>query len=146
MERSADGLTYQTVGKVDGFGNSVERRNYSFIDERPLSGLAYYRLRQVDQDGAFEFSPVVSVLNRNERVLGVYPNPGKEWFTLSGLSPDMPLQVRVFDLMGRVVYEQNSVEGSNTLRLDIGNLEKGAYLIQVSGDEGYLQQLRIVKE
>lgn len=146
VERSADGLTYQTVGKVDGFGNSVERRNYSFIDERPLSGLAYYRLRQVDQDGAFEFSPVVSVLNRNERVLGVYPNPGKEWFTLSGLSPDMPLQVRVFDLMGRVVYEQNSVEGSNTLRLDLINLEKGTYLIQVSGDEGYLQQLRIVKE
>lgn len=146
IERSADGLTYQTIGKVDGFGNSLERRNYNFVDERPLSGLAYYRLRQVDYDGDFEYSPVVSVLNRNERVLGVYPNPGKEWFTLSGLTPDMPLQVRVFDLMGRVVYEQNSVEGSNTLRLDLGNLEDGAYLIQVSGDEGYQQHLRIVKE
>lgn len=146
VERSADGLTYQTIGKVDGFGNSLERRNYNFMDERPLPGLAYYRLRQVDHNGDFEYSPVVSVLNRNERVLGVYPNPGKEWFTLSGLTPDMPLQVRVFDLMGRVVYEQNSVEGSNTLRLDLGNLEEGAYLIQVSGDEGYLQQLRIIKE
>jgi hypothetical protein len=146
VERSSDGVNYQSVGKVEGFGTSLERRNYTFTDENPLPGLAYYRLRQVDKDGAFEFSSVVSVLNRNEHILGVYPNPGKDWFTLSGLTPEAAMQVRVFDLMGRVVYEQNSVEGSNTLRLDLGNLKDGAYLIQVSGDEGYQQHLRIVKE
>jgi len=146
VERSSDGVNYQSVGKVEGFGTSLERRNYTFTDENPLPGLAYYRLRQVDKDGAFEFSSVVSVLNRNEHILGVYPNPGKDWFTLSGLTPEAAMYIRVFDLMGRVVYEQNSVEGSNTLRLDLGNLEDGAYLIQVSGDEGYQQHLRIVKE
>ena len=56
IERSSDGITFQTVLTVKGAGNSNQVINYSAIDEKPIDGIAYYRLKQTDYDGKFEYS------------------------------------------------------------------------------------------
>jgi hypothetical protein len=68
IERSVDGLTWEVVDLVNGSGTTSLRNDYSTIDPRPYSGLSYYRLKQTDFDGAFEYADIVSVFNGNEAV------------------------------------------------------------------------------
>ncbi|MEZ4980276.1 MAG: hypothetical protein R2769_01560 [Saprospiraceae bacterium] len=63
IEKSVDGKNYEVIGKVDGAGNSNTIINYFFVDENKSKGLAYYRLKQVDFDGTYEYSAIVSVFN-----------------------------------------------------------------------------------
>jgi hypothetical protein len=68
VERSVDGLTWEVVDLVNGSGTTPLRNDYSTIDPRPYSGLSYYRLKQTDFDGTFEYADIVSVFNGNEAV------------------------------------------------------------------------------
>jgi hypothetical protein len=68
IERSTDGLNWEIVTTVAGAGNSINRIDYHAYDARPVSGISYYRLKQTDFDGAFEYSYIVSVFNGNEEV------------------------------------------------------------------------------
>jgi hypothetical protein len=68
IERSIDGLNWEIVATVAGAGNSTNRIDYAAYDLRPLSGISYYRLKQTDYDGAFEYSNIVSVFNGNEEL------------------------------------------------------------------------------
>ncbi len=61
LERSTDDLLFGPVARVPGAGNSAHALHYTTLDPWPLKGLSYYRLRQVDYDGAATWSPVVSV-------------------------------------------------------------------------------------
>jgi hypothetical protein len=79
IERSADALTWASIGQVQGAGNSTDQKNYSLIDSKPLPGTNYYRLKQVDYDGKFTYSDIVEVEFPMSSVtvsaLCVYPNP-----------------------------------------------------------------------
>ncbi|MGZ5222258.1 MAG: T9SS type A sorting domain-containing protein [Chitinophagaceae bacterium] len=61
IERSADGISFSKIGLVHGAGNSITLLNYLFIDSKPYNGANFYRLKQVDIDGHFNFSPVRKV-------------------------------------------------------------------------------------
>ena len=83
VERSADGRTFQAIGRVAASGRSGPG-SYELADPTPLTARAYYRLRQVDRDGAFAFSPVTSVspADREPAQLAVYPNPSPGGYAL----------------------------------------------------------------
>jgi hypothetical protein len=66
VERSIDGLTWETVLTVSGAGTTNQRTDYSNEDTRPLSGLSYYRLKQTDFDGQFTYSNIKSVYMNTE--------------------------------------------------------------------------------
>lgn len=66
VERSADGVDFAAIATVDGAGNTQQLTHYSFDDTKPLNGMNYYRLKQVDFDGTFTFSSVIAL--KNERV------------------------------------------------------------------------------
>jgi hypothetical protein len=65
IERSADGQHYTSIGQVKSLGNTAIGSAYQYTDTEPLAGIAYYRLKQTDFDGKFDYSPVVSV-NRDK--------------------------------------------------------------------------------
>jgi hypothetical protein len=75
VERSADGINWEFVKETEGAGNSVALLTYDEIDEDPIMGVSYYRLKQTDFDGEFSYSPIVSVELLAENELTVYPNP-----------------------------------------------------------------------
>src|SRR5579862_2842805 len=79
LERSSDGINFEKVGTVVGSGTTTLLRNYEYTDDiEGLSGIIYYRLKDVDNDGSFGYSKIVAL-----RVVGssltasfsVYPNP-----------------------------------------------------------------------
>ncbi|MEO5643478.1 MAG: T9SS type A sorting domain-containing protein [Bacteroidia bacterium] len=75
VERSINGSTFETAGRVDGAGNSTQLLSYQFKDEHPYTGTSYYRLKQVDYNGGFSYSQVVPVTFAPETISAVYPNP-----------------------------------------------------------------------
>lgn len=111
VERSVDGVAYYEVGRRTAAGASSLSRAYELRDPQPLTGLAYYRLRQVDRDGKTSYSAVVTLATtaREAAQANVYPNPvagtASGRLALRGLA-DQKVVVRVTDVLGRVITTQ----------------------------------------
>ncbi len=139
VQRSFDGISYEIIGLVSGAGSTSETQLYLFEDHKAVPGLQYYRLRQVDFDGAFEYSDIVVVEyapNGNLFKAGLFPNPMIEKeLTIDIQTHDFtaPVNVSVLDLGGRILMSETyeiSTSGNQVL-LDVSNLKSGTYLIRI---------------
>ena len=131
IERSNDGKDWETLGWVDGNGTTQESQVYQFRDTHPMPGINYYRLRQVDYDGGFEHSTVVSIQMANEIAIArIFPNPTDvtAYLTLFANAPDIATIVLV-DNMGRAVFTKEFAldVGDNRLTFDWSHLKIGYY-------------------
>ena len=112
-----------------GKGTTNEIQTYSYIDESPAS-FTYYRLKQIDFDGAFEFSPIVSLRMESfkDKEIDVYPTLVEEKVTIRFSSFNSPkLLLRISDNFGRLIYQEN-IYSSDKLEyriLDLTNHENG---------------------
>ncbi len=137
IERSADGARWQTLGFVAGQGNSIASVSYSFLDEKPLPGINYYRLLQVDFDGRETFSAIVPVtLEDWPGKLSIYPNPvaagGECLITYPFNDEEATASLRVLDATGRQVAVSADAKHLNT-----NDLQPGVYWLEVRSDLGY---------
>jgi Metallo-peptidase family M12/Secretion system C-terminal sorting domain/GEVED domain len=149
VERSVDGKNYQRLIFVNGANNSTTLKKYQYVDNKPLSGLNYYRLVQVDFDGTEKYANTISVIGDSENHTTIYPNPMQS-DVLNVLykndNIDTDIQVTVFDLNGRIIFEQkNAVEkGLNKILLDLSTLPKGFYCLSV-GQNNQNELIKFVK-
>ncbi|MDO7854234.1 T9SS type A sorting domain-containing protein [Hymenobacter convexus] len=148
VERSRNGMTFEPLGVVAAAGNSSTVHTYSFADEHPLAGLAYYRLRQTDLDGTESFSSVVAV-NGTESfaVPVVVPNPGTGRFVVmaaDGQAIAGPFVV--LNALGAVVRRVPAalLAEANAGAFDLSDQPAGLYLVQVQTAAG-THTLRVVK-
>ena len=75
LERSKDGVAYEVIAVIQGAGNSSNEIEYRFIDEFPLTGISYYRLKQTDYNGNYTYSDKKSIYLESETEMLIYPNP-----------------------------------------------------------------------
>lgn len=143
VQRSQNGQQFSTVLFQEGHGTTTSRNTYEAIDERPLPGLSYYRLKQIDTDGKFMYSPVVTVKSQSVTEVTFYPNPtsGKLTVSLPHDQVGTTVNIRLTDLSGRIVKTQ-ILPASN--ELDLSELKAGTYMISVSDGHGQVTR-RIVK-
>lgn len=133
LERSLDGKTFEAIGKVDGAGNYQGYLKYDFVDATSLSGIVYYRLKQVDFDGAYTYSSirVVSILSSQQVI--VYPTPAHVgeyiYVVLSNLSDTTPVTIEVVDMLGKIVMAYTGTGSSHVLHST--SLSNGVYLVIV---------------
>lgn len=137
IERSQDGITWETVKQLNGAGNSTTLRNYTLIDDNPYLGLSYYRLHQTDFDGKKTiFKTLVVNLSStyfpNEEI-SIYPNPTKSNITIQAKSNEL-VYLRVYNSMGQDVSELIFISnlGEERRLLDLSNLANGMYTIQLN--------------
>ena len=123
VERSIDGRKFTGIGRVTAMGTSMETHNYSLTDKNPATGLNYYRLKQVDKDGQFTNSKIISVVfDRN--VLSFYPNPAtKTLFFNKAIEA-----VSIRNIQGKQVLRLKDV----TSDIDISILQPGIYIVDVN--------------
>lgn len=148
VQRSADATVWEVIGIVEGKGNSNQLQQYAHIDEQPLEGINYYRLKQVDFDGKFEYSSVVYVrfndLDNNtttENEITVYPNPtvGEVWVkSNSDVSQQDQQQIDVYNVNGQQIYSAPRTE--NTQKVDFKYYENGMYYLRIGN-----QSFKIIK-
>ncbi len=137
VERSADGRNWAKLGFVSGKGaNGVSetRLDYSFTDAAPLAGKNYYRLKQIDLSGSYEYSRLVMLdVRSGKNSLLVYPNPVAGGKLTLKLAESEIRSVAVFSISG-VQMRVGKLQSDNTF--EIGNLPAGQYFVRVTGKNG----------
>lgn len=139
-----DANIWEMIGIENGKGNSQQLQNYTHIDTQPKEGINYYRLKQVDFDGKFEYSPVISVKFNNisnspstTPAVSIYPNPtsGEVWVkTDENIPSDNPQNISVFDVKGQQIL--SSLHKENTQLVDLKYFENGLYYLKI-GKQSY---------
>lgn len=141
IERSTNGLSFEELGKIQGSGNSNVLKKYSYHDENPMKGISYYRLKQTDFDGRFEYFKLVTTdLSESEDgicLLNVYPNPCTGNCTIN--LDDCPLSsnevdVQLYDAVGNKITNRIQPKNSDS---DVSfyintnnNLSPGVYIVR----------------
>lgn len=144
IERSYDGQQFETIGEVAGAGNSNAILNYQFEDMNAPNGVIYYRVKQTDFDGKFDYSRTIVVNNNTEdgRV-NVYPNPNRNTSATIQLGyTTQPRTVRIMDMSGKMVHEFTS----NASQAQLPSLRTGVYVIQVIQLNGKTNSTRFIQE
>ncbi|MCH7774357.1 MAG: T9SS type A sorting domain-containing protein, partial [Bacteroidetes bacterium] len=139
IERTKDNSDWLTIGFVEGHGNSNSPKQYNFIDtDINQSGTYYYRLKQIDNDGTYEYSDVVSVevgVPNNFFLSQNYPNPFNPETRIDFTLPQKQLVfIRVYNTLGERVTELVSEEreaGSYSVIFDASKLPSGVYIYRL---------------
>lgn len=137
VERSADGLNFEEIKIVTGAGNTSRTLTYNTIDERPLTGTSYYRLKQTDFDGTVSHSNIVSVVNNGAFVQhnwSVFPNPIIAGGNVNITGVLSRGKVEVFEAAtGRKIVTEQIESGSAKFTIE-KDLSKGVYLVRISDE------------
>lgn len=133
LQRSLNNSPFETVATVvSKNSNSSVAQFYSFTDPNNLAGVSLYRIKMIDKDNSFSFSTIKTV-----KGLGgtsdfvIFPNPSNGNATISITDLKEPTKVMIFDNSGRVIRQTGFTNSSS---VDIRNLQKGSYVIRVTGE------------
>lgn len=137
VERSTDLKRWEQVLRVQGAGNSNGSLLYKAIDNSPLKGISYYRLKQTDYDGRFEiFSPKsVSNTSLTSSEAKIYPNPFVDFFTIKGVDSSVQNLI-IHDSKGMIVKREstlNTTLGFDELTIDTRQFSSGIYWVMLNG-------------
>jgi hypothetical protein len=143
IQRSGSNTDFATVGTVKGNGTTSQSHDYTFTDDFPVDGNNFYRLREVDKNGNFLYSPVVPVKFNFEKIT-FYPNPAHYKIYIhnnENFSKKKNLNVRLLDYSGKVLYnKQFQSNGVNIFTVNIPqNISNGIYVLTVTNAEGNKQ-------
>ena len=125
---------WDSIGVVDGNGTSFESSKYNYVDENVDCSTCYYRLKQVNLDGTFEYSNVVVVKRSLTIAFALYPNPAVETVNVS--SDDEIESLSVINSLGSIVSENLEVY-SVTSKVDVQEYPAGTYFVRIKTKTGY---------
>ncbi|MEO5909142.1 MAG: T9SS type A sorting domain-containing protein, partial [Ginsengibacter sp.] len=153
VERSDDGNSNWTVlTTVRGAGNSQVAKSYNTLDANPLSGLNYYRLKQVDINGNHEYSRIVNIkMGTQKASIFVLANPFHNTLSVNFVSASLQLvTARLIDITGKqIALEQWPVSNGNSTKYfsNIGGLQHGIYILTIRNNSGeILYNSKVVKQ
>ncbi|MCZ2222218.1 MAG: M12 family metallo-peptidase [Chitinophagales bacterium] len=151
VERSSTGRDFvNSIGKITAAGNSTIKHDYTFTDINPNKGVNYYRVKQVDRDGAYTYSNTVSVnFDKSGSIIIVYPNPVKNSLNIEFASnKNGKVQVQIVDARGSIVAQNtfNVTIGRNINSIQLNNLASGVYMLKYTDVDGGITFTKFIKE
>lgn len=141
VQRSQNGMVWETIGLVQGNGTSEEEHFYSYTDKTPLNGINYYRLMQVDTDGTPDYTDIRSVNTEKAERLAIYPNPASNNFTVR-VNKNEVESVSLTDCVGHN-YDLDYTSTGDELKLDCSEFASGIYTLTIIS-RGIVQSERLV--
>lgn len=131
IEKSKNGIDFEKIGILKAAGNSIERKQYQFFDEKPNPELNFYRIKQRNTDASFSFSNVVKILFAlTESNITIYPNPASDKVYAS-LPFETDCYLQCYNAQGQLVYSKNYNKTSQ-VKLNISAFAKGVYYIRMT--------------
>lgn len=142
IEVSQDGQTFDKISEVKGNGTTLEIQNYQSIIQGLENRRYYFRLKQIDFDGQFEYSKIVNIkVAKSSKASGnkigsLYPNPSKNGFVYLDYDTieEEKVNLTIYDLAGKVLFENTQTVniGQQQLTFDLSCLMKGFYIVQLT--------------
>jgi hypothetical protein len=149
VEKMREEGGFDSLGRVEASGFSSLEVQYNFVDFYPNLGANYYRLKMVDQDASFSYSPVAVVsfdeLSSSDCVASLYPNPVMGDKIYLQTSQKAPIRYQISNVLAEVV-QQGSLEGKQPFALDVSGLSAGVYFLHYRcGDQAQSLKFVILK-
>ena len=150
IEKSKDGINFETSSIVDAAGNSLSLINYKDIDANPFEGISYYRLKQTDFNGTFSYSKIVSVnYTLSDDGMSIFPNPtiGEININIKELEGKEVLVV-IRDITGKECFSKVILSQENQQLIAVDSehqLAPGTYIVTASSSNKLYSKKIIVK-
>jgi hypothetical protein len=143
VERSSDGVTFTKIGQVSAQGESV----YNFVDATATKGVYYYKVRNVDFDGAYKYTGIVRV-NFGSQVskIKLYPVPAGDYVYVQHEKAPSRGIVKLVTIDGRVLQRIQTVPNSMQTSIITTNLKPGLYIVQYENGNGVVETMKLVKQ
>lgn len=151
IEKSADGLNFESIDVVKGAGTTNRKINYQSTDKNLSSGIIYYRLKQVDFDGKSSYSKTVSIegVDKEYNVGNPLPNPTSAELSIEfNVKTNSDFIVEIIDVTGKKVktFTELIETGFSSKNFNIVDLESGLYFLQIKSTDGkYFSNHKIIK-
>lgn len=142
VERSTDGLNFTKIASFARTGKD----SYNYLDAT-AAGTVYYRVKNVDNDGKFKYSPVARIVNgRSTIVLKAFPLPVQNTLTVQHPNVNGTGLITVSTAEGRQVRSVRPANNTLQTFVDMANLQKGLYLIRFDAGDGNAETMKIIKQ
>jgi len=142
IQRSFDGIDFQTIGIETGARSSTKKTSYMYLDSRPIYGKSYYRLNAVGHDGSQRYlDRVIVKFGIDQLGVRIYANANyarNVKLTLNYLLTPWQQDVVVYDMNGSVVF--HSTEKNHTILVPMDQQQPGIYILKVRIDNAVLTQ------
>ncbi len=144
IEKSVDGKSWQVIGMVFA-KESGNVNSYEFIDGSKQESNSYYRIQQVDRDGAVSYSRVQVIREQQVQNLANIYSPAKNSVRVKFEAPvSSSVEVRVFNANGQMMGSKSASLSSTSVDLTMNNIRNGAYVVQVLDQNGLIESRKIV--
>lgn len=137
IERSSDLNSWESIKEIRGAGNSNTILSYASVDQTPLNGVSFYRLKQTDFNGGYSYSDIQTITLNTGADITIYPNPVRDNLTISNLCKECV--VNIYTSSGQLIYS------GNEQKINTNDWIKGLYNIVITEDNGTIHSQRIVK-
>lgn len=127
VQRSVNGLQFDSIGFVTAADMPSLNYNYSFTDQQPLAGSNYYRLKQIDIDGKFTYSRTIRVDFEIKHAITISPNPAPGYIVIDGAKAGSIISL--YGMNGRKYKEVKSVGGK--VQIETNRLPAGQYVVRI---------------
>jgi hypothetical protein len=151
VERSDDGINFTKIGWVDGNNNSSQTLKYRYDDKDVVSNkIYYYRLKQIDYDGQFEYTYIVSALIKEEGVFQLselVPNPANNKVSIFITTPsEQIIKLKLNDLLGQEIIskEYTMQSGTNGIDIDLRDIPSGTYSVSIISGNIYTSKKLVI--
>ena len=143
VERSDDAIKFYPLSIQAPKGNNFSKTAYNFVDNNPLNGVHYYRLKIEEKDGAVTYSKTMSARWGSKKTLYVYPNPFNQALTID--IADAKTEIAHFEIMDMTGRIHISETFNMNDKISTENLPSGMYILRVIQD-GYVLEKKILKQ
>ncbi|MCO6359400.1 T9SS type A sorting domain-containing protein [Roseivirga pacifica] len=151
IERSTDGRNFEVIGYVEGAGNSNSLLYYDYVDTKPASGFNFYRLKQNDTGGEFEYSKVRSVYIEaaNNEIYTLFPNPsikGEDVYIDYSVSENKEVNIKILNTAGTLFlnHQEQLSKAGGKLVISTTNLPRGMLLVRITDKSNKYKTLKLV--
>ncbi|NRA12296.1 MAG: T9SS type A sorting domain-containing protein [Crocinitomicaceae bacterium] len=151
VQRSIDGINFESIGVVKGSGNTQDKQYYDLTDENPVIGLNYYRLQQFDFDGEFEYSNTIAFQFSGKTKfndLTVHPNPASNSSQVLFNANKMGKStIKVYNSLGKLVFEMYAFvqKGLNAIEINLSEISTGMYTLSLELTGEIPRQTKLIR-
>jgi hypothetical protein len=143
IERSDDGRNFIPIANVKAVGNSSSITNYSYVDKKLNSTVAYYRIKQVDVNGSITYTSIASIKNnQSNNSTEIFAASNKN-ITVRFTSVQSSASVSVYSINGQTLLHKN-FQQANYIAFALGNAVPGIYVVQVIDQDKNISSKKIV--
>lgn len=153
VEKSLDGINWFYIGEQKAAGNSNVPLSYKLYDYAPVLGDNYYRLKIVDTDESFKYSDIIKIklndIAMSNDIVTIYPNPAVKTLNIVlSAASDEKVNIGIVNVLGQEITNRdyNLKTGINTIELNVSDLAKATYMINVAFGEQKKIYTKFVKD